>query len=68
MIYVLDERDATAVTQAHEEGRKTGLHQAAILLRGEAERVLKVEHLPIVERQRRSTHLRRLAATVETLK
>jgi len=52
----------------HEEGRKTGLHQAAILLRAEAERMLKVEHLPIVERQRRSTHLRRLAATVETLK
>ena len=52
----------------HEEGRKTGLHQAAILLRGEAERVLKVEHWPVVERQRRSLHLKRLAATVETLK
>lgn len=57
-----------AVPEAYEEGRKTGLHQAAILLRGEAERVLKVEHLPIVERQRRSSHMRRLAATVESLK
>lgn len=60
--------EAPDTASMHEEGRKTGLHQAAILLRAEAERMLKVEHLPIVERQRRSTHLRRLAATVETLK
>lgn len=53
---------------AHEEGRKTGLHQAAILLRAEAERILTVDAIPIVERQRRHSHLRRLASAVETLK
>lgn len=60
--------EAPDTAAMHEEGRKTGLHQAAILLRGEAARVLKIEHLPLVERERRNQHLRRLAATIETLK
>lgn len=54
----------------HEEGRQTGLSQAAAHLRGEAlrHRTRDASHMTTAQRERMINYLLRLARTVESLK